>query len=215
MSRQPLYSPKPYFVLTALFALVPVLNTQFLLLFFPQVPSVVVDILSIVGGVFSAYRGMIFLWARLQARTEAKEWIRQTVGSRKAPEMMDSNDLVIAGRTINRLIQHMDEDLREIKPDFTIESLKRLGSYLPELLMEVEDEEGARIRLGIVGVYSGETLCRSNRWEWTFKSDPSLKQFSYLLSEIHRNEKRMDPFAVAAKALTEKIPMLQLLGDFQ
>ncbi len=110
--------------------------------------------------------------------------------------------MITAGRYITRLVRNADEDLKEIKPDFTIESLGRLQGYLPELLGEVEDEESARILLGIVGVYLGETLCRNDHWQWFFKPAPELKQFVYLASEIHKEGKKADPFVLSAEVLT-------------
>jgi hypothetical protein len=211
----PLYSPKPYFVLAALLSLLPVLNNQYPDFFFPLVPAGWVEILAVVGGVYAAFKGMTRGWAILQARSAAKVCIRQTIQKRKKKETPDPNELVNAGRTVSRLVRNVDEDLKEIGPDFTLESLIRLGRYLPELLMEVVDEESAQIRLGIVGVYIGEVVCRSKGWEWRFQPDPVLKQFSFLPSVIHKNGKTIDPFEVASKAFTEKIPLMDLLAGVQ
>jgi hypothetical protein len=210
-----LYSPKPYFVLAALFSLIPVLNNKYPNSFFPLVSAGWIEIITTLAGVYAAFKALGYWWAILQFRSEAKAWILQVVQNRQVPETSDHNDVVNAGRYITRLVRNVDEDLREIKPDFTLDSLNRLGCYLPELLMEVDDEESGRIRLGIVGVYIGETLCRAKGWEWFFKSDPSLKQFSFLPSVIHKNGKTIDPFEIASKAFSEKKSLMALLGDIQ
>jgi hypothetical protein len=210
-----LYSSKPYFVLAALFSLIPVLNNKYPALFFPVVPDGWVTILATGGGIYVVFKGLSYIWAVMQARAEAKAWISQVIESRKVIENPDPNDVINAGRSVTRLVRNVDEDLREIGPDFSWESLKRLERYLPELLMEVDDEENAKIRLGIVGVYIGETLCRSKGWEWFFKPDTSLKQFIFLPSEIRKNGKVIDPFETASKAFAEKIPLTRLLSGVQ
>jgi len=208
-----LYSPKPYFALAALFSLIPVLNNKYPNSFFRLAPAGWVEIIATAAGIYAAFKALEYWWAILQVRSEAKVWVFQAGQNRKVPKTFDHNDVVNAGRYVTRLVRNVDEDLREIKPDFTLDSLNRLGLYLPELLMEVEDEESGRIRLGIVGVYIGETLCRTKGWEWFFKSDPSLKQFSFLPSVIHKNGKTIDPFEVASKAFSEKKSLMTLLGD--
>lgn len=215
MKSKILYSPKPYFVLAALFSLIPVLNNKYPNSFFPLVPAGWVEIITTIAGVYAAFKALGYWWAILQVRSEAKAWILQAGQNRKVPETSDHNDVVNAGRYVARLVRNVDEDLREINPDFSLTSLNRLGRYLSELLMEVEGEESGRIRLGIVGVYIGETLCRAKGWEWFFKSDPSLKQFSFLPSVVHKNGKTIDPFEVAAKAFNEKTSLMGLLGDIQ
>jgi hypothetical protein len=210
-----LYSSKPYFVLAALFSLIPVLNNKYPVLFFPVVPDGWVTILATGGGIYAVFKGLSYVWAVMQARAEAKAWISQVMESRKTVENPDPNDVINAGRSVTRLVRNVDEDLREIRPDFSWESLKRLERYLPELLIEVDNEENAKIRLGIVGVYIGETLCRSKGWEWFFKPDTALKQFIFLPSEIRKNGKVMDPFATASKAFAEKIPLTRLLSGVQ
>lgn len=215
MKNKILYSSKPYFVLAALFSLIPVLNNKYPALFFPVVPDGWVTILATGGGIYVVFKGLSYIWAVMQARAEAKAWISQVIESRKVIENPDPNDVINAGRSVTRLVRNVDEDLREIGPDFSWESLKRLERYLPELLMEVDDEENAKIRLGIVGVYIGETLCRSKGWEWFFKPDTSLKQFIFLPSEIRKNGKVIDPFETASKAFAEKIPLTRLLSGVQ
>lgn len=214
MKTKILYSSKPYFVLAALFSLVSVLNNKYPALFFSAVPEGLVTVITMGAGIYAAFKGLSYTWAVMQARAEAKAWILQVIQSRKVVENPDPNDVINAGRSVTRLVRNADEDLREIGPDFTLESLDRLERYLPELLMEVESEENARIRLGIVGVYIGETLCRSKGWEWFFKPDTALKQFIFLPSEVRKNGKVIDPFEVASKAFAEKIPLTRLLSGF-
>lgn len=214
MKTKILYSAKPYFVLAALFSLVPVLNNKYPLLFFPDMPEGWVTLITTGAGIYAAFKGLSCAWAVMQVRAEAKAWILQAVQSRKAVENPDPNDVINAGRSVTRLVRNADEDLREIKPDFSLESLTRLERYLPELLMEVESEEKAKIRLGIVGVYIGETFCRSKGWEWFFKPDTALKQFIFLPSEIRKNGKVIDPFEIASRAFVEKIPLTRLLSGY-
>ena len=215
MKAKILYSSKPYFFLAALFSLIPVLNNKYPNSFFPLVPLGWIEIITTLAGIYAAFKGLSYVWASAQVRAAAKAWVLQVVQNRKVSETSDHNDVVNAGRSVTRLVRNVDEDLREVKPDFTLDSLNRLGRYLPELLMEVEDEESGRIRLGIVGVYIGETLCRVRGWEWFFKSDPSLKQFSFLPSVVHKNGKTIDPFEIASKAFSEKASLIGLLGDIQ
>jgi len=209
-----LYSSKPYFVLAALFSLVPVLNNKYPALFFPAVLDGWVTLITTGAGIYAAFKGLSCAWTVMRARTEAKAWILEVIQSRKIVENPDPNDVINAGRSITRLVRNVDEDLREIVPDFSLESLTRLERYLPELLMEVESEEKARIRLGIVGVYIGETLCRSKGWEWFFKPDTALKQFIFLPSEIRKNGKVIDPFEMASKAFAEKTILTRLLSGY-
>jgi len=215
LKTAPLYPSKPYFVLTALFSLIPVLNNKYPALFFPSVPAGWVEIIATLAGVYTAFKGLGYGWAILQARSTAKDWILQASQNRKTTETSDPNDVITAGRSVSRLVRNVDEDLREIGPDFTLESLSRLEGYLPELLMEVTDEESGRIRLGIVGVYIGEILCRLKGWEWFFRSDPALKQFAFLPSTIHQKGKTIDPFEIASKAFVEKGFLKRFLAGLQ
>jgi hypothetical protein len=210
-----LYSSKPYFVLAALFSLVPVLNNKYPALFFPSAPEGWVTIIATGAGIYAAFKGLGYAWALIQARAEAKAWIVQVAQNRKVIENPDPNDVINAGRSVTRLVRNVDEDLREIGPDFSWESLGRLEHYLTELLMEVDDEEKAKIRLGIVGIYIGETLCRSKGWEWFFKPDTSLKQFLFLPSVIRKNGKVIDPFETAANAFNEKKSLSRFLSGLQ
>jgi hypothetical protein len=210
-----LYSSKPYFILAALFSLIPVLNNKYPALFFPAVPESWMTLLATGGGIYAIFKGLSHVWAVMQARAEAKAWISQAMENRKAVQNPDPNDVINAGRSVTRLVRNVDEDLKEIGPDFSWESLKRLERYLPELLIEVDNDANAKIRLGIVGVYIGETLCRSKGWEWFFKPDITLKQFIFLPSEIRKNGKVIDPFETASKAFAEKIPLTRLLSGVQ
>ncbi len=212
MSAKPLQSPKPFFILTALFSLIPVLNNKYPGSFFPGIGSDWVEIVCTLTGTYTAFLGLGRLWAILQVRAAARVWIKQVNLTRLQGISNDENDVVNAGRSVSRLIRNVDKDLEEIKPDFTLESLKRLERYLPTLLMEVEDEESASIRLGIVGTYIGETLCRTYGWQWFFKANPALKQFAFLPSVIQRGGEQIDPFNLAGQGLAEKAPLIKFLG---
>ena len=212
MKTKPLYSPTPYFCLAALFSLIPVLNNKYLGAFFPAVGSDWVELASTLAGVYAAFLGMSRLWAKLQVKAAARQWLKQVNQTRLQGISQDENDVVNAGRSISRLVRNVDKDLEEIRPDFSLDSLKRLQDYLPQLLIEVEDEESASIALGIVGAYIGETLCRTQGWQWFFKSNPSLKQFTFLPSVVQKDGKQIEPFNLAYQAMAEKAPLLKFLG---
>ncbi len=211
MQTAKLHSPVPYFLLTALMGLVPVLNNKYPASFFPALSPGLVELLSVALGVFAAVMGFMRLWNRLVQRDKARRLIRKAVENRHIPEKPDPNDVINAGRIISRLVRNADEDLREIVPDFTPVSLKRLQDYLPVLMTEIDREEEARIRMGVAGVYLGETLCRNNGWKWFFKSDPALKQFSYLISVLRKGDKEIDPFHWAAGAMTGQRRLTDIL----
>ncbi len=206
-------SPWPYFFITGLLALVPVLNNQYPAAFFPALSPDWIEVLSVFLGVAASVLGFSRFWAILRQRTYSRKLIQEAVENRHPAEKPDPNDVVAAGRYITRLTRHAEEDLKEIHPDFTLESLKRLERYLPQLMEEVEDGESAVIRLGIVGTYLGETLCRNRGYQWFFAPDPSLKQFVYLVSVLRKGDKTFDPFAAAADCLTGRVKMAQVLKD--
>src|SRR5258708_4207986 len=211
--RVKVHSPWPYFLLASFFALVPVLNNKYPASFFPAIPAFGIEVVMTLGGVCAFVIGLGHWWAILQRTVLAKRLVLEAVENRNSPEDPDENDVITAGRYITRLVRNVDEDLKEIKPDFTMESLGRLQSYLPQLLSEVEDEQSARILLGIVGVYLGETLCRNDHWQWFFKPATDLKQFVYLASVIHKEGKKVDPFALSAKVLTGENSISNVLKD--
>src|SRR5579859_3371200 len=202
MTNAKLYSPWPYFLLTALLGLVPVLNNKYPAAFFPVLSSGGVEIISVMAGVLAAFLGFQRLWALLEQRSKARTLVREVAVGRYASPSPEENDLNISGRYIARLFRNADEDLKEIKPDFSLPSLRRLERALPELLKEITDEQSARIRLGVVGAYLGETICRNRQWEWFYKTDPALRQFSYLVSIIRKQGREEDPFAWAADWMT-------------
>lgn len=207
MTGTKLHSPWPYFLLTALLGLVPVLNNKYPTQFFPVLPAFWVEIISVFSGVAAAFLGLSRFWDILQRRSVARELVRQAVSERQSVQNMEINDINNAGRLVSRLVRNADEDLLEIKPDFSETSLKRLQRYLPSLIDEIENEEDARIRIGIVGVYLGETACRNHQWQWFFKADPSLRQFSYLVSALRKADRELDPFAWAGELLRKERKM--------
>jgi hypothetical protein len=83
------------------------------------------------------------------------------------------------------------------------------------LLTEIENEEDARIRLGVVGTYLGETYCRNGGWKWFFRPDPSLRQFSYLASVIRKQGREIDPFAWAGDLMTGKRNIHEIMKEIQ
>ncbi len=212
MSNSKLHPPVPYFFLTALCGLIPVLNNKYPSAFFPSVSPGLVELLAVGGGIAAAALGFARLWARLVQREGAVDFVRKAVENRKSSPEQDQNEVVNAGRIISRLVRNADEDLREMNPDFTLDSLRRLQKVLPELLAEIETQEDALIRTGVVGIYLGEVLCRQSGWQWFFRADASLKQFSYMASVIRKGSGELDPFAWAGDLLTGKRKVSELLG---
>jgi hypothetical protein len=210
LTNQKLHSPVPYFLLVGLLGAVPVLNNLFPDSFYPSVPPFLVEILSVVLGVGAAVMAFSRTWAILQHREKSFNLLRQVAEWRKPAVPQEEKEVVMAGRSISRLVRNADEDLREMGPDFSSESLRRLPNLFPLLRAEVEKEEDARIRLGVLGTYLGETLCRTQGWKWFFRADPALRQFSYLASVVQREGRELDPFAWAADLLTGR----RKLSDF-
>lgn len=185
----------------ALMGLVPVLNNKYPAQFFPALSPWLVELLSVGLGVAAAFLGLSRGWDILVRKSLARVLVRQVAAGRQAEQDAETNDISNAGRLISRLVRNVDEDLKEIRPDFSEGSLKRLQRYMPVLLAEIEDEEGARIRLGIVGTYLGEAACRNFGWQWAFKADPGLRQFSYLASTLGKAGREIDPYAWAGELL--------------
>jgi hypothetical protein len=147
-------------------------------------------------------------------RRAASRLIRSLAEKRSPLEDPSENDVILAGRVVSRLPRNADEDLREIDPDFSLASLDRLVRYLPLLLDEVESEEDALIRWGVVGTYMGETLCRQTGWNWFFKPDPALRQFSFLSSVLRRGPGReLDPYAWAVDLFDHRRGLNGLLDE--
>ena len=215
MTNTKLHSSWPYFTLTALLGLIPVLNNKYPTAFFSAFSPWWVEIVSVFGGVWAVLMGLNRGWAILNYRIRSKKLVLEAVGNRHIIESPSENDVVNAGRIVSRLVRNVEKDLTEIKPDFTLASLKRLQSYLPELMAEIDNDEDARIRLGVVGVYLGETFCRNLGWQWFFRADPSLNQFSYLASILRKQGKEGDPFAWAADLMRGKRRIGEILKEIQ
>jgi len=207
VTNKKLHSPVPYFILTALWGAVPVLNNMYPRSFFPSVSSFGVELLSVFAGVAAVTLGLFRGWAILLQREKARDLVRGIVRNPAADAQQDPNDRTQAGRTISRLVRNADQDLREIGPDFTPGSLERLARFFPVIMKEIESEEDARIRMGVVGVYLGETACRTGQWQWFFKVDPALQRFGYLASTLKKGERELDPFAWAVRTMTGQAPM--------
>lgn len=148
-------------------------------------------------------------------REKALGLVLAVLEKRRALENPSENEIILAGRVVSRLTRNADEDLREIGADFSQASLGRLERYLPLLLDEVEIEEDAMIRLGVVGTYLGETFCRTGGWSWYFKPDPSLRQFSYLSSVIRRGGREWDPYVGAADLFGRRRKAAELRDEAQ
>jgi hypothetical protein len=213
LTNTKLHSPIPYFLLTALMGLAPVLNNKYPAQFFPGLSPMWVELIAVFAGIFASVLGFTRFWAILQNRDRSRTLIRQAIESRKKVGSPDDNEITNAGRYVSRMVRNADVDLSEIGPDFTLPSLDRLQSFLPELRREVEKETDAWVRLGVVGTYLGETLCRCSGWQWFFKADPALRQFSYLASGLRKEGKEFDPFAAAADLLTGKRGIKDVLKE--
>jgi len=199
----------PYFLLTAVLGLVPVLNNKYPAQFYPALSPWWIEVIAVFGGVVTAFMGFSRGWALLGHFSRAKSLVRETISKRSRPETQDSEGSNNAGRMISRLIRNSDEDLREIAPDFTPSSLRRLARYSPELVKEIETEEDAQIRLGVVGAYLGEIACRNFGWKWKFLADPALGRFSYLVSVVQKEGAELDPFFLAGDLLMGRKAVLK------
>jgi hypothetical protein len=179
--------------------------------FFPAFDSRWVLNLGI--GAMVVFAGLTFQRNRAlnRRRRKASDLIRSLVEKRRPLENPSENDVILAGRVVSRLVRNADEDLREIDVDFSMASLVRLNCYIPLLLDEIESEEDAFIRWGVVGTYLGETLCRQLGWNWFFKPDPALRQFSYVSSVLRRGEKELDPFGWAADLFERREKLEELV----
>lgn len=191
------YSPAPFFLLCAIFGGTGFLNGRYPGFFFPAVPLGWVWGISVLGGLLCGGEALRRWAVRLKRLANARALVRKVGEERRPPEGGLESEAANAGRLISRLTRNAEEDLREIGPDFSVASLRRLYRYLPDLLFEIGNEEEARIRLGIVGTYVGETACRNFKWRWFFKADPALRQFNYMVSVIQRQGRETDPYALA------------------
>ena len=196
-----LHSSKPWFFLTGLLALVPVLNNKYPAFFFPAIQPGIIELITVFGGALAAAMGFTRAWAIAQRRARARSLLEAVVQGIRADEKVEENDLGQSGRLITRLVRNVEVDLAEMKPDLTLGSLNRLKGIIPDLLNEITTEEAARIRLGIVGVYMGETLCREKGWQWDFRAQPSQRQFTYMASQLTRKGRNLDIFRWAGKLM--------------
>jgi hypothetical protein len=210
-----LHSSTPYFFLVGLLGIIPVLNNKYPARFFPGFSPWGVEVLSTCAGVVAAVLGFMRLWGRLEKGARAKALVLEAVGSRRPADHPLDNDLATVGRFISRMVRNVDEDLREISPDFSENSLWRLERFLPKLLEEIESREDALIRLGVAGVYLGEAACRNFQWQWHFKSDPALRQFGYLASILQRRGQNLDPYAWAADLMAGKGKMAEFIKQIK
>jgi hypothetical protein len=199
----------------ALLGLVPVLNNKYPTAYFPALPPWWVEVLSTFAGIAAALMAFTRLWAILQQRDRARALILEAVQTRQPTENSPENEAANAGRLVSRLVRNADEDLREINPDFSEPSLRRLQGLLPLLLLEIGNLEDARVRLGVLGSYLGETACRNFQWQWFFKADPALRQFSYLASTLQKKGRELDPYAWAGQWLAGKAKLGEFLKEIK
>lgn len=205
----------PYFLLAVLLTALPLLNHRYPSSYFPSLPPLGLALACVLAGAWAAFMGSQRLAGFLHERERSRDLIQGAAVARRASVHAEQNDIVSAGRNISRLSRNVDEDLREITPDFSVESLRRLEKVLPLLVAEVRNEGDARVRLGVVGTYLGETLCRHFGWQWLFRADLSLRQFSYLASVLRKSGKELDPYSCAADLLTGKGRIEDILGQVQ
>lgn len=213
MSNTKLHSTWPWFTLTALFGLVPVLNNKYPVQFFPALSPWWVEVLSVAAGVYCATEAFRRGWARLTRRAEARAFVREAAQDRNIRQAQGPEDAALSSRLVARLVRNAEADLSEIGPDFSLPSLRRLGGVLGLLLEEVEGPEDARVRLGVVGTYLGETFCRERGWKWSFRSDAALGRFSFLVSSLRQGEREEDPYLWAARLLTGEKRVGDLLKE--
>jgi hypothetical protein len=215
MKSGKLHSSWPYFFLVALFGIIPVLNNKYPAQYFPDLSPWWIEVFSTFAGIAAATLGFMRQWARLEKQAKAKNLVMEAVGARRPVEHPSENDVDGAGRFVSRLVRNVEEDLREIVPDFSKDSLRRLGRFLPKLLGEIEREEDALIRVGVTGVYLGEAACRNDQWQWRFNADPAMRQFSYLSSNVQKKDKNLDPFLWAARLMAGKGKMSEFIKEIE
>ena len=136
-------------------------GTQFFpSVFFPALPDWAAGLTWDLVALACITRVWFLYKATWKRRTTARLIIEKSIHDRNPQRCLTGSSADTAQRTLSRVIRNSDEDLREIIPDFTAASLHRLSGFLPKLLDEIQNETDARIRLGVVGTYLGETACR-------------------------------------------------------
>ncbi len=118
MKSGKLHSSWPYFFLVALLGLIPVLNNKYPAQYFPGLSPWWIEVFSTFAGISAATIGFMRLWARSRKKARAGNLVLEAVGSRHPAENPSENDVDGAGRLVSRLVRNVDEDLREIVPDF-------------------------------------------------------------------------------------------------
>ena len=214
MDSQKIKTILPWGVLSFLFILAVLFHGVCPRFFFPAFDGRQILILGALG--MAAFGALAFerSLSLSRRRRKASRLIRSLAGKRSPLSDPSENDVILAGRVVSRLTRNADEDLREINPDFSLASLHRLVRYLPLLLDEVQNEEDAFIRWGVAGTYIGETLCRQAGWNWFFKPDPALRQFSFLSSVLRQGGGReLDPYLWAVDLFDHRRGLSVLLDE--
>jgi hypothetical protein len=208
-------SPTPYLALAGV-CLAALAGTQFFpSVFFPGLPLWVSGLIWDLAALACATRVWFLDKETGKRRSAAMLLLELSIRDRDSQSCLTGPSADTAQRTLGRVIRNADEDLREINPDFTAASLRRLSGFLPRLLDEIQTETDAKIRLGVVGAYLGETACRLWDWQWNFRSDPALKQFNYLASTLERKGAQADPFGLALEFFSCRLKpkdLIQKLG---
>lgn len=215
MNRNAIPSPIPYIALAGVCAGALAGSQFFPDFFFPAFGSWVIGLFWDLAALGAAWRAWGLYQALWKGRAEAIARIEFLLRNRNSQKIQMGSSADTAGRTLSRVIRNADEDLKEINPDFTLDSLIRLSGFLPNLLDEIQSETDAKIRLGVVGAYLGETACRLWGWQWKFQSETSLRQFEYLVSILEKGKDRVDPFELAGELFSNKLKsgdLIQKLG---
>lgn len=150
---------------------------------------------------------------RQAQRKAGRENIETAEQNRPAVENPTREQRAASAKLLERLIAHAGEDLKEIRPDFTLASLRRLEKNLPVLLEESADPLDARILLGIVGVYLGETLRAAYKGEWILGAAPSLGRFTYQACRLRFSKKEWDPFFAARRWFANEVRWRDLVEE--
>jgi hypothetical protein len=208
-------SPTPYLILAGICLAAPVGNRFFPAFFYPVFAPWGVALVGGLAAIAASARAWFLYRAIGKRRKNAMVLMKKILQGRDSKTFLSGSSADRAGRTLGRVLRNTDEDLREMRPDFTVASLERLSGFLPELLDEIKSETDAAIRLGIVGAYLGETACRLWGWQWNFRADPSLRQFDYLASALERKGARMDPFELAGELFSGTLKPKELIQRFR
>jgi hypothetical protein len=153
--------------------------------------------IAILGFGIFGFIGARSIYVSHSQHVQALNLVERTLKDRQSdPHIFDEEKSKIE-RSISRLSRNMEANLFEIHPDFSLRSIDRLKKVIPAFLNEIQTEFDAKIRIGILGVYIGETLCRNLKLRWKFQSDSQDAVFPFLSSIIGSETDPCDPFQLA------------------